>query len=150
MERLDVGNQEWDESITDPDGVPSLPILVLSPAASLTLSDMHSHFCGSLKMSDKSILFIDGTNIFLENVEIDGTLIIHASPGANVYIRDATIRNDGWTMKRKPDDPFRRYIVLASNHLDMNWRRGMQESSYSTSQEPIICELFVKINSRGF
>ena len=150
MERIDVGSQEWDERITDPDGIPSLPILVLSPAASLTLSDMHSHFCGSLKMSDKSILLIDGTNIFLENVVLDGTLIIRACPGANVYIRDATIQNDGWIMKRKPEDPFRRYEIIIYDHLDMNWKREMQESSYLTSQERTISNLFFKINSRGY
>ena len=101
-------------------------------------------------MSDKSILLIDGTNIFLENVVLDGTLIIRACPGANVYIRDATIQNDGWIMKRKPEDPFRRYEIIIYDHLDMNWKREMQESSYLTSQERTISNLFFKINSRGY
>lgn len=97
-----------DEQITKADGIPSTPIIVLSPRASLTLSDIQNHFSGILHLSTRSILYLDGTNIFLENVVIDGTVIIRACAGANVYIKNQTISNAGWHMRRNEQGVLRR------------------------------------------
>ena len=102
-------NQECrEDEITQADGVPSTPIILLSPRSSLTLSDMQQHFTNSLYLSQRSILYLDGANIFLENVHIDGTVIIRACAGASVYLKNKHISNEGWEMRRKENGVLRR------------------------------------------
>lgn len=113
-ESMTLGDASWDEAVTPADGVPSLPIVLLTPFAALSLSEMRSHFTDSFQMSERSVLVLDGPHITIENSTLDGALEVHACRDAHVFIRDAHFQNDGWEMRRDPDGAFRRLPYLIS------------------------------------
>lgn len=48
------------------------------------------------EVSTRSVLVLDGENITMEGVKLDGTLIVKAAPDVSVSIKNANISNDGW------------------------------------------------------
>ena len=108
-EAVTIGDASWDETVTPADGVPSLPIVLLTPSTALSLTEMKSHFLGSFQMTDRSVLVLDGPHITIENSTLDGSLEIHACRDAHVIIRNAHFHNDGWEMRRDPSGAFRRF-----------------------------------------
>lgn len=47
------------------------------------------------RVSDRSVLVLDG-DIIVDNLDLDGTLIVQAGPGVKLQIKNAKVRNDGW------------------------------------------------------
>eukprot|EP00823_Brevimastigomonas_motovehiculus_P002911 TRINITY_DN1733_c0_g1_i1.p1 TRINITY_DN1733_c0_g1~~TRINITY_DN1733_c0_g1_i1.p1 ORF type:complete len:523 (-),score=97.57 TRINITY_DN1733_c0_g1_i1:190-1647(-) len=70
--------------------------VVLTPRFGICQADIQSKFGQNVSISDKSTLILDGDDITVKNLVLDGTLIIHAVPGAHVAIQDLTVKNDGW------------------------------------------------------
>lgn len=62
------------------------PHIVWSPKWALTFSDVKAKLKGGCRISQTSTLVLDGENIVLENLELDGTLIIRATVGSQVSI----------------------------------------------------------------
>ena len=73
----------------------------------LTVSDMKKRFTGEITMSPTSLVYIDGTDVTLENVSVDGALIVRACPQAKVVIRNMAIQNKGWKFEHCASDPSR-------------------------------------------
>lgn len=103
---LEIGTKEWDDSITPSYGLPQLPLVVVSSHTALTISDMAKHFSGEITMSPRSVLVIDG-DVAVENLSIDGTLIVRACPGASVIVRNKAVQNKGWTFEYTSEDATR-------------------------------------------
>ena len=51
------------------------------------------------RISARSTLIVSGPDVRLTNLDLDGTLIIRAVPGAHVEIRDLAVKNKGWAME---------------------------------------------------
>jgi len=49
-------------------------------------------------MSAKSTLHLDGRDIEVKSLDLDGTLIVKAAPGAHVVIDDLKVENEGWVL----------------------------------------------------
>jgi UDP-sugar pyrophosphorylase len=47
-------------------------------------------------ISNRSVLLINGANVYLENVDIDGALILKTHPEAYVTLKDLKISNSSW------------------------------------------------------
>ena len=103
-----IGQKEWDEEMTSAVGIPSTPIIILSPQSALTVTEMKSHFSGFLEMRSNSILYLDGMNIHLEDIIIDGTLLIRTSSQINTVLEKKFIHNKGWKFLSSPDQDLRK------------------------------------------
>jgi len=82
--------------------------VVLGSSFSLTLEGASRKIQGGC-LSEKSILVLDGEEIFLENVTLKGNsaLIIQACQGARVQVKGLTLANNG-------------YRMIALNDADLN------------------------------
>lgn len=69
------------------------PKIYYSPRFAKTYYELEQNIGKNIKLSRKSVLIIDGP-IYLENIDLDGTLIVQASEKCT--INNLTIKNDGW------------------------------------------------------
>ena len=60
-----------------------------------TAADVLSKVKGG-SITDRSVLVINGEDVYLEDVNIDGALIISTAPGVSLRIKDLEVRNNGW------------------------------------------------------
>lgn len=51
-----------------------------------------------------STLLLEGEDLILETLDLDGALTIKAAPGARVSVRGLKVFNDGWVMVPLPKD----------------------------------------------
>jgi UDP-sugar pyrophosphorylase len=52
---------------------------------------------GSLLLAPKSVLLLDGPDISIRNLRVDGALVVRAVPGAKVVLDGLTVSNQGWS-----------------------------------------------------
>jgi UDP-sugar pyrophosphorylase len=50
-----------------------------------------------LLLAPKSVLLLDGPDISIKNLRVDGALVVRAVPGAKVVLDGLTVSNQGWT-----------------------------------------------------
>ncbi|KAK4276699.1 hypothetical protein QN277_014818 [Acacia crassicarpa] len=74
------------------------PRIVWKPKWGLTFSQIKSKISGNSSISQRSTLAIKGQNIFLENLSLDGTLIVDAVDDAEVKVA-GSVQNKGWTLE---------------------------------------------------
>ena len=80
------------------------PRIVWSPLFSCSIDDLaHKVNCGQVEVSQRSVLVIQGENVFIESLKLDGALAIQADPGVRLTIKDLTVENAGWTWKPVSD-----------------------------------------------
>lgn len=103
-----IGQKERDEEMTSAVGIPSTPIIILSPQSALTSSEIASHFSGFLEMKPNAILYLDGMNIYLKDVVIDGTLFIHTLSNQTTILEKKLIHNKGWKFISSSNQPLRK------------------------------------------
>eukprot|EP00899_Mesostigma_viride_P007455 jgi/Mesvir1/16710/Mv15101-RA.1 len=85
------------------------PRVVLSPSFALTYTALKSKVNASgLKLATDSTLVIDGPGITIDSLEVEGTLVIRAVPGANVKVSGLKVKNAGWHLEavNKDDEKF--------------------------------------------
>lgn len=51
---------------------------------------------GGLLLAQRSVLLLDGRDITIKNLRVDGALVVRAVPGARVVIDGLTVSNAGW------------------------------------------------------
>ncbi|KAE8701789.1 UDP-sugar pyrophosphorylase [Hibiscus syriacus] len=73
------------------------PRITWKPIWGLTFADIKSNVCGSCSISQRSTLALKGRNILLENLSLDGALIINSVDGAKVKV-GGSIQNKGWIL----------------------------------------------------
>jgi len=71
--------------------------VVLAPSFGLTRAGIRSRIQGKVRISDRSTLVLEG-DVTLKGLDLDGTLIARAAPGASLCIEGAAIRNQGWQL----------------------------------------------------
>jgi len=71
--------------------------VVIGPNFACTFEELKAKI-GTLKMTAKSTLIIDGPDVTIKNLDLDGTLIVEAVKGHKVVI-DGTVKNKGWNWK---------------------------------------------------
>eukprot|EP00898_Chlorokybus_atmophyticus_P004496 jgi/Chlat1/5047/Chrsp33S05056 len=71
------------------------PRILLSPDFGITFKDIKSKVVGGskVKVSQKSVLVIEGEDIYLEDMNVDGALILKAAPGAKVHVAGLNVSN---------------------------------------------------------
>ncbi|PSS00115.1 UDP-sugar pyrophosphorylase [Actinidia chinensis var. chinensis] len=74
------------------------PRVTWNPKWALTFADVRSKVGGSCSISQKSTLVINGRNIFVENLSLDGALVIHSVEDAEVKV-GGSVQNKGWDLE---------------------------------------------------
>lgn len=86
-------------------GVPVnlFPQVVIYPSFALTPSELKTK-TSNIRISGNSTLVLDGPDIHIDDLELDGALWIRAVPGARVRIRGLTVCNKGVHIRKAPPD----------------------------------------------
>lgn len=71
------------------------PIVCLCPAMCTSVRDLRTRV-GKVRITARSSLVIEGDDVTLEDLTLDGALTIRAVPGARVTIAGLKVHNDGW------------------------------------------------------
>ena len=75
------------------------PAVVFSPSFAATSGEVARKIKGG-KISANSALLIEGEGVALvEDLELDGALVVSAAPGATVTVKGLKVRNKGWEWK---------------------------------------------------
>ncbi|CAN6268294.1 unnamed protein product [Urochloa humidicola] len=74
------------------------PRITWSPQWGLTFKDVKEKVRGNSSISQRSALVLNGRNIFIEGLLLDGTLIVNAVDEAEVKIT-GPVQNKGWTIQ---------------------------------------------------
>lgn len=78
------------------------PRVVLCPAFAPTVTDVRAKFPApsAVTLTQRSTLVVDGADVTIHHLDLDGTLVIKACVGASVTVRRLVVRNAGWPMER--------------------------------------------------
>ncbi|KAK2659408.1 hypothetical protein Ddye_005941 [Dipteronia dyeriana] len=74
------------------------PRIAWKPKWGLTLSEIKNKVGGSCSISQKSTMVIKGRNVSLQDLSLDGTLIVDSVDGAKVKVR-GSVKNKGWMLE---------------------------------------------------
>lgn len=102
-----MGDSEKDEEITPAVGIPSTPIVVLSPKTALSISEMSNAFSGNVELKSNSILYLDGMNIHLKDVVVDGSLLVKSIDTKSLLLENKYYKNKGWRFIPSEDNYLR-------------------------------------------
>lgn len=82
------------------------PHIVLAPRFGVSHAAIKSKFSGkqNVVISAQSTLVIDGTNVKVQSLHLDGALLIHAVDDAQVTVQDLSVHNAGWQFKELSND----------------------------------------------
>ncbi|XVE95564.1 hypothetical protein REPUB_Repub02eG0108900 [Reevesia pubescens] len=75
------------------------PRVTWNPKWGLTFAEIESKVSGSCSISQRSTMALKGRNIFLEDLSLDGALVINSVDGAEVKV-GGSIQNKGWILER--------------------------------------------------
>ncbi|XP_050226244.1 UDP-sugar pyrophosphorylase-like [Mercurialis annua] len=74
------------------------PCITWKPKWGLTFSDVKSKVNGSCSISQRSTIAIKGRNIFVEDLSLDGALVLEAVDEAEVKV-GGSVQNKGWILE---------------------------------------------------
>ena len=79
------------------------PAIVLSPSFATTTTEAADKIIGG-SISATSTLIVEGNGVTLENLRLNGALIVRVVPGATVRIKNLTVENRGWEFVRLEEE----------------------------------------------
>ncbi|KAK9072628.1 hypothetical protein SSX86_009063 [Deinandra increscens subsp. villosa] len=74
------------------------PRVVWNPKWAVTFADVKSKVSGSNFVSQKSTLVIKGSNVTIQDLSLDGTLVINSVDDAEVIVQ-GSVQNNGWAIE---------------------------------------------------
>eukprot|EP01064_Diplonema_japonicum_P002990 TRINITY_DN11963_c0_g1_i1.p1 TRINITY_DN11963_c0_g1~~TRINITY_DN11963_c0_g1_i1.p1 ORF type:complete len:600 (+),score=141.86 TRINITY_DN11963_c0_g1_i1:58-1800(+) len=80
------------------------PRVVLHPSFAPTQEALARKIGSNVRVATNSTLIVEGADINIQNLDLDGALVIKAVPGAKVTIKNLVVKNKGWTMGELPAD----------------------------------------------
>ena len=74
--------------------------VVLLPSFAPSVSALRAHFPhpDRIHISSRSTVVLDGADITIHSLDVDGTLVIKAAKGAKVHVKAAKAHNAGWPL----------------------------------------------------
>ncbi|XP_057540253.1 UDP-sugar pyrophosphorylase [Amaranthus tricolor] len=75
------------------------PRIVWKPKWAITFSDVKRKIEGSCSISQKSTMLIKGRNIVINNLSLDGALVVDAVDDAEVKV-EGCVQNSSWTLEK--------------------------------------------------
>lgn len=121
--------------------VPMGSRIVCAPRLGVTQSQLRSKFSKAVKVSENSTLVLDGQDITVESLNLNGALDIRAVAGAKVVIRNLNINNKGYHFtpienesKVRPHFAIRGYTLSREEGVRLNFT---QPGDYVLSDETL-------------
>ncbi|KAJ4950375.1 hypothetical protein NE237_027207 [Protea cynaroides] len=75
------------------------PHIVWKPKWALTFADVKNKIRGSCSISQRSTMVLKGSNVFLEDLSLDGALIVNSVEDTEVKVR-GPVQNKGWILEQ--------------------------------------------------
>lgn len=79
-------------------------LLSLDPAFALTGAELKQKVTGDVKISDASSLVIEGENVQINGLDLNGALVVKAAPGVHITLENVRIENSGWALEELTDE----------------------------------------------
>lgn len=79
------------------------PRIILCPAFTISQQEILDKIQGG-KITERSSLVLEGHNLVVKNLDLDGALVIRAGPDSHVTVDGLKVRNDGWELEEIPED----------------------------------------------
>ena len=89
---------------------------------------------GRVRISQRSSLVLDG-DVVLEGLELDGALVIRASPGCRVRVVRLAVRNDGWPLVPVEPDSADEVARIRGFRVD---RRAVREMLFEVPGDHVV------------
>lgn len=83
------------------------PRIILCPAFGLCQDDYKSRIQGTVRISERSSLVLDGHHLTIRGLELDGALVVRCGTESFVTIDGLKVKNDGWELQEL--DPAKEY-----------------------------------------
>eukprot|EP00659_Diplonema_papillatum_P012551 gene12551-19432_t len=77
--------------------------VVLHPTFAPTQAALASKVDGNVSISSRSTLVVEGANIKIDDLTLDGALVIKIGSAASLHIKKLSVHNRGWQMVAAPD-----------------------------------------------
>lgn len=90
------------------------PRIILSPSFSISQEELVSKInAGHVSVSKKSSLVIEGHHLRLDNLEVDGALVIHTGPETHLTVDGLKVKNKGWELQElDPDQEYPEHVRI--------------------------------------
>jgi len=79
------------------------PRVVLCPAFAITQKEILAKISGG-KVTQRSSLVLEGEELYVKNLDLDGALVIRTGHGCHVTVDGLRVRNKGWELEKIPED----------------------------------------------
>ena len=79
------------------------PRIILCPAFAITKSEIMSKISGGT-ITQRSSLVLEGEELYVRNIDLDGALVIRAAHGCHVTVDGLKVENEGWEFVKIPHD----------------------------------------------
>jgi len=77
------------------------PRIILCPAFAITQQEIEGKIVGG-KISQRSSLVLEGEELVVKNLDLDGALVIRAAQGCDVTVDGLKVQNEGWEFVKIP------------------------------------------------
>lgn len=93
-----------EEDLVAVGGIPVTPgpRIILCPAFTISQQEILDKIQGG-KITERSSLVLEGHNLVVKNLDLDGALVIRAGPDSHVTVDGLKVRNEGWKLEEIPE-----------------------------------------------
>jgi len=78
------------------------PRIIMCPAFTISQQEILDKIHGG-KITERSSLVLEGHNLVVKNLDLDGALVIRAGPESYVTVDGLKVRNEGWELEEIPE-----------------------------------------------
>jgi len=124
--------------------------VILSPSFACVVADVKAKIQGKVMISNSSTLILEGTEIKIKNLQLDGALVVRVGSDARLSI-DAVVDNAGWCVENVSQDDvtvdekyrIRGYVMKKNEEyiVDLSKESGDYMLTNTSTGEPKIIEL---------
>ena len=112
--------------------------IVIMPSFGITLNDIRGRFSdkGKVIISEESTLVLEG-DVTIENLQLDGALIVRALNGSKIVIKNLKVNNEGYLFQDidPSDEQYAPKYQIRGYILD---RKGDETIEFKDGKEHII------------
>jgi len=78
------------------------PRIIICPAFSISQEELQAKVQGG-SITKRSSLVLEGENLKINNLNLDGALVIRTGKDCDVTVQDLTVQNKGWEVRELED-----------------------------------------------
>jgi UDP-sugar pyrophosphorylase len=103
------------ENLVKVGGIPVTegPRIILCPAFGITQEEILSKVQGKNRISKRSSLILEGQNLTIKDLDLDGALVVRAGEDSHVTVDGLKVQNKGWELvENKPDEDLEETVAI--------------------------------------